>query len=69
MKKDKITKDMTFQQGINKYPDAAEIMMNYGLHCIGCHVSAFETIEQGSKAHGLSRKEMEKMLKEINKKA
>ncbi len=62
----KITKDMTFAEILNKYPEAAEIMLKHGLHCIGCHVAAFETIEQGSKAHGMSDKEFKDMLKELN---
>ena len=60
---------MTFQDVMDKYPNAIDVVMNYGLHCIGCHVSAFETIEQGAKAHGLNKKDMEKMLKEMNEKA
>ena len=67
--KNKITKNMTFQDVMDKYPNAIDVVMNYGLHCIGCHVSAFETIEQGAKAHGLNKKDMEKMLKEMNEKA
>ncbi len=69
MKKDKITKNMTFQDVMDKYPNAIDVVMNYGLHCIGCHVSAFETIEQGAKAHGLNKKDIEKMIKEMNEKA
>ena len=60
---------MTFQDVMDKYPNAIDVVMNYGLHCIGCHVSAFETIEQGAKAHGLTKKDIEKMIKEMNEKA
>lgn len=66
--KDKITKDMTFQQVIEKYPNSVDVMLNYGLHCIGCHVASWETIEQGAAAHGLKKKDIEKMLDEMNKK-
>jgi len=62
----KVTKDMTLGEVVNKYPDAAQIMLKYGLHCIGCHVASFETIEQGCKSHGMDDKQIEKMLKEIN---
>lgn len=63
---DKITKETTLGEVVNSYPESAKVLMQYGLHCIGCHVSAFETIEQGSKAHGLSDEDIEKMVKEIN---
>jgi len=62
----KINKDMTFGQVLEKYPKAAEVMGKYGLHCIGCHVALYESIEQGSKAHGMSESEFKKMLKELN---
>ncbi len=63
----KITKDMTIEEVLNKCPDAAEIMFNYGLHCIGCHVAASESLEDGAKAHGLKAKQIADMVREINK--
>lgn len=65
----KITKDMTFGELINVYPDTAPILGNYGLHCIGCHLSVTETIEQGMKAHGMDNAAVEKLVKELNQKA
>ena len=64
--KQKIDKNMTFSEVLTKYPESAGIMMNYGLHCIGCQVAAFETIEQGAKAHGISSKDLNKMIDELN---
>ncbi len=63
---DKINGDMTFQQVLEKYPKTAAIMMKHGLHCIGCHMSAMETIEQGCMGHGMDEEAMKKMLKEMN---
>ena len=63
---DKITKDMAFSEVLQKYPETAEIMLKNGLHCIGCHVAAFETIEQGCTAHGMKEEDIKKMLKEMN---
>ncbi|MBU0930064.1 MAG: DUF1858 domain-containing protein [Nanoarchaeota archaeon] len=67
MKKEAITKEMTIESIIDKCPDAAEIMFSYGLHCIGCHVAASESLEDGAKAHGLTDKQINEMVKEINK--
>lgn len=61
-----IKKDMTLGEVVSKHPKAAEVMLKYGLHCIGCGVAAFETIEQGALAHGMDSKTLDKMLKEIN---
>lgn len=63
-----INKKMIIGDVAEKYPEAVEIMFKYGLHCIGCHVSPFETIEQGSLAHGLSEKQIDEMIKEMNRK-
>ncbi|MBU0758108.1 MAG: DUF1858 domain-containing protein [Nanoarchaeota archaeon] len=62
----KIKKDMMLGDVVSKFPEAAPVMFKYGLHCIGCHVSAYETIEQGSLAHGLTDKDVERMVKEMN---
>jgi hybrid cluster-associated redox disulfide protein len=63
----KITIDMTLGDIISKYPETAEVMMKYGLHCVGCHVAAFETLGQGAKTHGMSDKDIESMISEMNK--
>jgi len=34
-------------------PIAEEVLGEFGLHCAGCGVNKYETIEQGAKAHGL----------------
>ena len=61
-----ITKDMTMGEIIEKYPFAAEIMLSYGLHCVGCHVNPYETLEKGAMAHGMSEEEVTSLLKELN---
>ena len=64
-----ITKDMTMGEIIDKYPTAADIMQSYGLHCFGCHVNIFETLEQGSLGHGMPQDQIDNMLDELNKMA
>jgi hybrid cluster-associated redox disulfide protein len=65
--KPKITKDMTLGEVAAKYPGAIMVLFKYGLHCIGCHVAAYETVEQGAMAHGLGDKEIKQMIEEMNK--
>src|SRR5581483_1399357 len=38
---------------VARLPIAAEVMREFGLGCSGCGVSAYETIEEGARAHGL----------------
>ena len=64
---EKITKDMTLGEVVVKFPETVKVMISYGLHCVGCHVAAYETIEQGSLAHGMDKTQIENMLKEMNK--
>ena len=66
-KKDKVTKNMTLGLIITKYPETAEIMTNFGLKCVGCHVATWETIEEGTKGHGINKKTMKEMLSKMNK--
>lgn len=64
----KITKDITFGELLSEHPDAAPILGNYGLHCIGCRLSISETIEQGMKAHGMDDSAITKLIDELNQK-
>ena len=63
----RIMQDMTFGEVLEKYPETAQVMMSHGLHCIGCHVASYETIMQGAKAHGMTDKQIVKMIDEMNK--
>jgi len=63
----KIDRTMTFEEILKIAPEAAYILMRYGLHCIGCHISAYESLEEGAKAHGLSDESIDKMVEEVNK--
>ncbi len=62
----KVRKDMLIQEIIEANADSIEIMMRHGLHCIGCQVSTFESLEDGCRAHGMADKEIEEMVNEIN---
>ncbi len=61
-----ITKDMNIREIVQKHPIAAEVMFKYGLHCVGCHVAQWETLEQGCQAHAMSTEKIDEMVKEIN---
>ncbi len=63
----KISKDMTLGDIVAKYPETVPIMLKFGLHCVGCHVAAYETLEQGAKGHEMNKETFEKMLAEMNK--
>lgn len=62
----KITKDMNLADVIFRYPETAEVLTDYGLHCVGCIASGFDTIEMGAKIHQLSEEEIDEMLERVN---
>ena len=61
---EKIKKDMPIGDVVTKHPETIEVFLKHGLHCIGCHVAAFESLEQGAKAHGI---DIKKLLEDLNK--
>lgn len=63
----KITRDTTIGQIIEKYPETVETLMSFGVHCVGCHVSGFESIEMGFRGHGMSEEDIDEAVKELNK--
>ncbi len=64
----KITKKTKFSEIIEQAPELIEILLEQGLHCVGCPFASQETIEEGALAHGMSEKEVEELLKKLNKK-
>lgn len=61
-----ITKDMNMADVIFKYPETAEVFTDYGLHCVGCFASSFDTLEMGAQVHQLSDEEIEEMVERAN---
>ena len=60
-----VTKQTIIGDIIRKYPFSIEIFMDYGIHCVGCHVSDFEAIEQGVLGHGFSEGELLDIINEL----
>jgi hybrid cluster-associated redox disulfide protein len=65
----KIDKNINFSELLEKHPESVEVLMESGMHCIGCPASMFETLEQGAMAHGISVKELvDKINNKLEKK-
>ena len=60
---DKITKDTIIADVIDLNPKAGEILMSYGMHCLGCAIAHGETVEDAAMAHGA---DLQAMLEELN---
>jgi len=59
-----ITKENTIEEVVTKYPESVMVFMKHGLHCVGCHVSAFESVEEGAMAHGI---DVDALVADLNK--
>lgn len=62
---EKITKNIIIQELLEKYPDSIEILMMYGMQCVGCRLAGQETLEEGMKSHGIEH-ELDEILKDLN---
>jgi iron-sulfur cluster assembly accessory protein len=61
-----ITGDMVIGDVVAAFPKAAAVMLEHGLHCVGCHANAFDTVEDGARGHGMPDTEIAQMVDEIN---
>ncbi|MCA9382579.1 DUF1858 domain-containing protein [Candidatus Dojkabacteria bacterium] len=63
-----ITKNTKIGEMVQLYPKTADIMLSWGLSCVGCSINVFESVEDGARVHGqMSDKEIDALLKELNK--
>ena len=65
--KEAISKDTTIGELVQRHPEAALLMIERGMHCIGCGMAASETIEQGCRAHGMSDRDISRLIEDMNK--
>ena len=62
----KVKKDMIIMDIIKEKPEAHRVMVEFGLHCIGCGGAAWESLQDGAKAHGMEDKQIDEMIEKIN---
>jgi len=63
-----ITPDMPIGDVVEKWPETAEVFAKHGMHCVGCAIASFESIQQGAEAHGMDLNKLMKDLNEVAKK-
>lgn len=65
-KEKRITKDHNLGDLVLAYPEVAEVLLDHGLHCVGCGAMHFDTIEAGAKLHGFTDEEVDELVLRIN---
>lgn len=59
-----VTKDMTFHEVLEKFPETNTVFMKYQMFCaLGCPAAQQETIEEGAQVHGI---DIKKLILELN---
>ena len=48
-----ITKEMTIGEILRTNPDVAPVLMEAGMHCLGCHSAQAESLEEAAMVHGM----------------
>jgi len=65
-----ITKDTRISDVLARHPDKtrilADIMTEFGIHCVGCGAAGHESLEQGVLGHGFSKKELDALITQLN---
>ncbi len=60
----KFDKDTVIGEILEKAPEKAEILLNAGMHCLGCPASQMETLEEACSVHGIDVEEVVQKLNE-----
>lgn len=56
-------KDSKIGEILEKAPEKAEILLEMGMHCLGCPASQMESIEEACEVHGI---DVEDLVKKLN---
>lgn len=59
-----INKETTIAEILNEKPEAAEVLMGIGMHCLGCPASQAESLEEACAVHGV---DVDEVIEEIDK--
>ena len=59
----KIEKTMLIGELLNKYPEKADILLEAGMHCLGCPAAQGESLEEACAVHGI---DVEALVTKLN---
>ncbi len=67
----KISKDTIISEILEKHPTKSrlltEMLLDFGIHCVGCGASTVETLGQGVLGHGYTEEQLDKLIVDLNK--
>lgn len=60
-----ITKDMTIGQAIAADQNIIPVLLDIGMHCLGCPSAQGESLEEAAMVHGIDPEELMKKIHEV----
>ena len=57
------TKEMTIGEILRANPAAAPVLLDAGMHCLGCPSAQAESLEEGAMVHGI---EIAELMEKLN---
>lgn len=60
-----ITKDMTIGEILRTNPAVAPILMEAGMHCLGCPSAQGESLEEAAMVHGMNVEDLMKKIEAL----
>ncbi len=50
---DKVTNETLIGEIVANHPEAVDVLLSIGMHCLGCPASQMESLEQACAVHGI----------------
>jgi len=67
----KLSRDTIISEILEKNPSKSrlltEMLLDFGIHCVGCGASTVETLGQGVLGHGYNEDQLNKLVDDLNK--
>lgn len=60
-----ITKEMTIGEIITANPNVVPVLLDAGMHCLGCPASQAESLEEAAMVHGIDINELMKKIEAV----
>ncbi|MCM1186215.1 MAG: DUF1858 domain-containing protein [Lachnoclostridium sp.] len=60
-----ITKDMTIGEILEAKPDVVPVLLDAGMHCLGCPASQAESLEEAAMVHGINIDDLMKAIQAV----
>jgi hybrid cluster-associated redox disulfide protein len=59
-----ITRDTLVQQIVDEHPATVLVFVRHGLHCPGCYMAPFHTVEDSARAYAVS---IDPLVRDLNR--